>query len=520
LAQPSNRLKQTTGQPVKPPKSLGWSGAELRRQLQRAERDKEELRRQNERLKRQLEESQEQIRDKDKALAEKEKRIVDLERQLAARKKNSTNSSKPPSSDGLAGDQRPRQKRKKSRRKPGGQAGHDGSHRPLAEPERVDEVIPILPAECKHCGHGLPQQPEQIQTIGEVHRHQVTELPPIRAHITEYQCPKVLCQDCGKGTRAPLPSEFQDQSGPQLTALIAYLTVVCRMPRRVVEAFLEDALHISMSLGSTQKAWEQASAAVQKPYQELQQQLKNEPVLNSDETSWRNDGEKRWIWALVAQRFVFYTVASNRSSEVLIHLLGAVFRGVLCSDRAAAYLKYHKGKAQFCWAHLKRNLLGIQDFAKTTEAERFCRDALALHARLFRLWHRFRGDNAHRPELIRKSIPLQKKFFELADRHVNSDDAEVCNMARVLFLHCDRLFTFLEEPGVEPTNNSAERALRIAVQWRKVCFGNRSANGELATARLLTATQTCKIQQRSALDYLTEAVRCHRRGLPAPSLLT
>jgi transposase len=506
LAQPTNRFKQATGQPAVPIEGVGWGRAELRRQLQRAERDKEALRRQNERLQRQLE--------------EKEKQIADLERQLAARRKNSTNSSKPPSSDGLAGDQRPRKKRKKSRRKPGGQTGHDGSHRPLVEPERVDEVIAILPAECKHCGHGLPQLPEEFQTIGDVHRHQVIELPPIRAHITEYQCPKVLCQDCGKGTRAPLPSEFQDQAGPQLTALIAYLTVVCRMPRRVVEAFLEDALHISMSLGSTQKAWEQASAAVQKPYQELQQQLKNESVLNSDETSWRNDGEKRWIWALVAQGFVFYTVAANRSSEVLIHLLGVVFRGVLCSDRAAAYLKYHKGKAQFCWAHLKRNLLGIQDFAKTTEAERFCRDALALHARLFRLWHRFRGDNAHRPELIRKSIPLQKKFFELADRHVNSDDSEVCNMARALFLHCDRLFTFLEEPGVEPTNNSAERALRIAVQWRKVCFGNRSANGELATARLLTATQTCKVQQRSALDYLTQAVQCHRRGLPAPSLLT
>jgi transposase len=478
------------------------------------------LRRQNERLQRQLEESQKQIGDKDKALADKEKQIADLERQLAARKKNSTNSSKPPSSDGLAGDQRPRKKRKKSRRKPGGQTGHDGSHRPLVEPERVDEVIAILPAECRHCGHGLPQQSEEIQTIGDVHRHQVMELPPIQAHITEYQCPKVLCRECGKGTRAPLPSEYQHQSGPQLTALMAYLTVVCRMPRRVVEAFLGDALHISMSLGSTQKAWEQVSAAVRTPYQELQQQLKNEPVLNSDETSWRNDGEKRWIWALVAPCFVFYTVAANRSSEVLIHLLGAVFRGVLCSDRAAAYLKYHKGKAQFCWAHLKRNLLGILDFAKTTEADRFCRDALALHARLFRLWHRFRGDHARRPELIRKSIPLQKKFFALADRHVNSDDAEVRNMARALFFHCDRLFTFLEEPGVEPTNNSAARALRIAVQWRKVSFGNRSANGELATARLLTATQTCKIQQRSALDYLTQAVRCHRRGLPAPSLLT
>src|SRR5207244_5108330 len=120
-------------------------------------------RRQNERLQRQLEESQKQIRDQDKALAEKEKQIADLERQLAARQKNSTNSSQPPSSDGLAGDQRTRKKRQKSGRKPGGQTGHDGNHRPLVEPERVNEVISSLPAECKHCGNELPQQPDAVQ---------------------------------------------------------------------------------------------------------------------------------------------------------------------------------------------------------------------------------------------------------------------------------------------------------------------------------------------------------------------
>src|SRR5437879_148089 len=125
--------------------------------------------------------------------------------------------------------------------------------------------------------------------------------------------------------------------GPQLMALIAYLTIYCRMPRRVVEAFLEHVLGISMSLGSTQKCWEQASAAVAQPCQELEQQLKNEPVLNSDETGWRNNGEKRYLWALVARNFVFYTVAKTRSSAVLIHLLGAVFAGILCSDRFSAY---------------------------------------------------------------------------------------------------------------------------------------------------------------------------------------
>ena len=101
----------------------------------------------------------------------------------------------------------------------------------------------------------------------------------------------------------------------------------------------------------------------------------------------------------VAVRYVVYTVAPTRGSEVLIRLLGAVFGGVLCSDRFSAYLKYHSGKAQFCWAHLKRNLMGIVEFTKSSAVEQFCRDALAQYARLFRLWHKFRGGRKVEPIL-------------------------------------------------------------------------------------------------------------------------
>ncbi len=480
---------------------------------------REELQRQLEQQQREIERLQKQVAERDQRIADAEKQIADLERQLAARQKNSTNSSKPPSSDGLAGSSRQRGRRKKSKRKPGGQKGHPGHHRPLAPPEQVQEVRPVLPVECKHCGQSLPQQLDQIQTVGEAQRHQVTELPPIQSYVIEYQCPKVVCPACGEGTRAPLPEEAQGDFGPQLMALIAYLTIYCRMPRRVVEAFLEHVLGIAMSLGSTQKCWEQASAAVAQPCQELEQQLKNEPVLNSDETGWRNNGEKRYLWALVASTFVFYTVAKTRSSAVLMHLLGAVFAGILCSERFSAYFKYHKGLSQLCWAHLKRNILGIQDFAKTTDAERFCRDALALYARLFRLWRKFQGSLIDRDQLIARSIPLQKRWFALAEQYLDSDDKEVRNLATSLFQHCGRLFTFIEHPGVEPTNNCVEQALRIAVQLRKIIFGNRSAQGEVATARLLTVTQTCRMQGRNALDYLTEAIVRYRRHQPVPSLL-
>jgi transposase len=220
----------------------------------------------------------------------------------------------------------------------------------------------------------------------------------------------------------------------------------------------------------------------------------------------------------VAVRYVVYTVAPTRGSDVLIRLLGAVFRGVLCSDRFSAYLKYHSVNAQFCWAHLKRNLLGIVEFTKSNAVERFCRDALAQHARLFRLWHKFRGQ-MDRHQLQLRSIPIQKRIFALAQRHLNSSHREVRNLATALFGHNGRLFTFLEFDGVEPTNNSAERALRTGVQWRKICFGNRSANGELATARLLTVAETCDLQRLNILAYLSGAIARHRSHQQADSLL-
>jgi len=485
-----------------------------------------DLGRENERLRRELADKDQQIRrqaeqiaQQQQQIADAEKQIADLERQLALCRQNSTNSSKPPSSDGLAGAPRQRGRRQKSRRKVGGQPGHPGAHRPLVPAARVDEIRPLLPAQCQHCGQALPAEIEQVQTTGTVQRHQVTELPPIQARIVEYQCHRVVCPQCGESTRATLPEEALSHFGPQLTALIAYLTVVCRMPRRVVERLLGQVLDIEISLGSTQKCWEEASQAVAAPCQELEGQLKDEPVLNVDETGWRTNGAKRFLWAFVAARYVVYIVAATRGSAVLIRLLGAVFQGILCSDRFSAYLKYHAGQAQFCWAHLKRNLLGIVEFTKNSAVERFCRDALAQHARLFRLWHKFRGGQMDRAQLLRRSIPIQQRIFALAQRHLDSAHREIRNLATALFEHNHRLFTFLEQEGVEPTNNSAERALRTGVQWRKICFGNRSANGELATARLLTVAETCDLQHLNILAYLSAAIVCHRRRQQAASLL-
>src|SRR6516165_3332871 len=148
---------------------------------------------------------------------------------------------KPPSSDRLAGPQRPRgcrQRKRKKRRKAGGQKGHPGHWRPLVPLERVNRVVPVFPEQCGPCHQALPKDTATRVTEGEPRRHQVTELPEIQADITEYQMPNVVGPGCGQTTQAPVPPEVRGHFGPRLTAALAYMTVICHIPRRALQCLL------------------------------------------------------------------------------------------------------------------------------------------------------------------------------------------------------------------------------------------------------------------------------------------
>jgi len=505
------------------------------RSKEEVERLREQLERRNQRiaeLEKQVEEQQKKIAEEEKKIAEGEKKIADLERQLSLRRRNSTNSSKPPSSDGLAGPERKRgcgKPKSKKRRRSGGQKGHPGHSRPLFPPEKVDRVVEVLPDSCGHCQKSFAGDADILTTQGEPWRYQVTELPEIKPLVTEYQMKTVIFPCCNKPTKAQLPAEVKGQFGERLTASIAYMKVRCNIPQRPMQCLLEEVMGTSVSQGGMQKIWEEASAAVAAPCEELEQALPEQPVLNCDETSSRTNKEKRWLWVFVAQTFVYFSIEISRSTEVLDRLLKH-FSGILGADRMASYQKFVKGKAkilmQFCWAHFKRDLLGALEVARTVQGKRFCRDALAEEKKLFRLWHRFRNQTSSRgsPPLTRKQLikearPIQKQLLRMAKRNLNCKDKEARNLATALSEHHDKFFTFIYHEGVEPTNNVSERAVRNHVQRRKISFGNRSRNGELALARLLSVHATCRLQKRSSLHYLIEAVRCHRAGKPAPSLL-
>jgi hypothetical protein len=440
-----------------------------------------------------------------------------LKRKIAQLEKDSTNSSKPPSSDNPQDKNQQPNTDNKEKRKPGGQPGHKGSMRELIPVEEVDNLVHYYPEKCNNCGKALPQD-ESANEVGESFRWQVAEIEPIKPFITEHQAHTTLCE-CGCQTSAALPEEIlKSNFGPRLASIIAYLAAVLHVSRRGTREFCETLLNINIALGSVQNLLEDTSGALEPVDKELKDALPKESVLNSDETGWRD----RWLWIFVASTFIYFQVAKTRSSKVLVDVLGMVYKGILCVDRWGAYTKYHKGLFQICWAHLKRDFFGILKVGEATQSDdaiAFAKTMEKLRKKLMAIWYRFKSGDISRPELIKKTRRVRNAIKRCLKEHMRSEERCVQNLAGKLYKRFDHLFTFIFHEGVEPTNNMAERGIRPAVQWRKICFGNRSDNGAVLTSRLLTVTRTCWLQKRNPLEFLVAAITAHRSGQAAPSLI-
>ncbi len=450
-------------------------------------------------------------------LLQQDANIEQLKGKIAQLQRNSQESSKPPSSDIAKGSNQKDQNHNKSKRNPGGQPGHKGNYRKLIPVHEVDELIPIYPETCQSCNKKLPKG-KKADIVKEPYRWQVTEIPPVKPEVTEYQCFTVKC-NCGHINKAQLPTEVAKSNfGPRLTAIIAYLAAVCHLSRRSTEGFCQTLLGIDICLGSVQKLLEEMSEAMEPVDKELQDALPSEAVINADETGWRD----RWLWIFAASTFIYFRVSVTRGSQTLIDVLGNIYKGILCVDRWGAYTKYHKNLIQLCWAHLKRDFKGIAKIGEaksSSDAIIFAKKIEKLRKKLMASWYIFKEGNMSRQELIQKTKPVRLAIERLLESYKDSQERRVRNLSRKLLKQINHLFPFIFHEGVEPTNNLAERGIRPAVQWRKICFGNRSDNGAVLTSRLLTATRTCWLQKRNPLEFLVLTITAFRSSIPAPSLL-
>jgi transposase len=348
--------------------------------------------------------------------------------------------------------------------------------------------------------------------------HQVTEVPPLRAEVTEHRLHRVRCPGCGAHTRAALPPEAPTGAfGPRLQATVAVLSGRYRLSRREVADVCETLLDAPLCVGSVDGLCQATAEALAAPVAEAAATLPTAAVANADETGWRQAGQSRWLWTVVTALATVFVIARSRSSGVLKGLVGEAFAGVLGSDRWSAYGWLDVAFRQVCWAHLKRDFLALVD--RGGPATPVGTAALALIRDLFRLWHLFREGGLDRAGLQSRLQPVQAAFGALLDTGAQCSDAKAAGLCRALDRLWPALWTFAEVEGVAPTNNAAERALRPAVLWRKGSFGTQSDGGARFVERLLTVTATCKQHDRSVLDYLTAVCTAAQLGHPVPSLL-
>jgi len=445
-------------------------------------------------------------------VAQLQDKVRDLEARL---NNNSTNSSIPPSANPL--DAPKPVAKKKSRRRPGAQPGHPPRLKQLLPTERVQKTFQFVPRHCRRCQATLPDQagPDDPPPS----RHQLLEMPPVVAIVTEYQGHFRTCPCCGEVTHEPIPRELLVHSvGPRLTATLSYLTGCHGLSKRGVEEIAADVLDAPVALGTVANLEQEVSSALAAAHQEAAQAVQAAAVKHADETSWKLRGKLCWLWAAATAGVALFVLHAKRSALGLTALLGLTIEGILCSDRWGVYDRVPAHRRQVCWAHLKR------DFQKVVDRGGPCvwvgRRGLRLVKKVFAAWHAFQAGQVTRAQLQEQLEPVIERLSAvLHEGAILGEDPKVAAFCEKVLAVEPALWTFVRSENVEPTNNFMERLLRRAVLWRKRSFGCWSEAGCRFVERILTVVQTRRLQGQSVLDYLHEALRAHRAGQPCPKLL-
>lgn len=449
-------------------------------------------------------------------------KVSELERMVAKLSKNSNNSSKPPSSDIT----RPKhQQRQKGKRKIGAQAGHPRHERPAFPEADINTFHDYRLVSCPDCGNAevtfLNQPPRVLQQM---------EIEKSVVFKEEHRSYPVWCERCQKIHYHPFPPEVVKEGlfKERLTALVAYMKSVDHASFSTIRKFIRDVLGERVSRGYLRKILEKVSHALDAPYEELLRLLPLEQTLNVDETGHKENGDKFWTWVFRAELYVLFKIDKSRGSKVLLNVLGEAFDGVLGCDYFSAYHKYMTDfniTVQFCIAHLIRDikyLTGLPD----AETQAYGLRLLVAVKDMFKVIHDHENLNPEAFDSVLRDA--RDRILEAALNNVPSclDKAgkeqkrEAFNMAKRFRENGKAYFEFITTPGIGPTNNLAEQAVRFVVIDRRITQGTRSEKGRATNERLWTVVGTCALQGRSAFEFILTAVRAYFRGEPAPSLLS
>lgn len=436
-----------------------------------------------------------------------EKRIAELEEQV---KLNSSDSSKPPSSDG------PRHKperplKLKSGKKRGGQRGHTGHHRKRVPSEDINEFVVHHPETCAYCGSELGGQDADPL------RWQVTELPPVKPIVTEHQIHHLGCESCGKTTRGELPADVAlSQFGDRLTAFINLLMAQYRMSKRQVKRLLSEGFNIVISLGGVIRRQQEMSEALEEPVEQITQKVEDAAVRYIDETGWQRRNERGFMWCVLSDEATLFHLVQSRARSIARKLLKDVEDKVVVSDRYNAYDWIADPHHQTCWAHLLRHFKRFE--MRGGESQTVGGNLLIYGEYLLHRWQQLKNGEITRRHFQNELPKHRENIFKWLQFGAQGNHRRTRISCQRILKQYETLFVFTRYPNVDPTNNVCERALRHAVIWRKLSFGNDSDAGITYVERILSVLATCTQQNRNRYEFLQQLIHADRRALPLPAL--
>jgi transposase len=433
-----------------------------------------------------------------------------LQDQIARLKRNSSTSSKPPSSD-IVKPPKTGTSRGRGKRKIGGQKGHPRHER---IPFAPGDIGPVIPYELS------PEQAEGLIPLDEWFVLQQVDLAEKLYVVTEHRARKYRDPRTGRIVIAPLPEVVKATGlvGPKLSALAAYQKGDCHMSYSTIQRFWNEVLGIPISRSQLVNVIQKASAAFAAPYAQLREALVQEPYVGSDESGHKDCGEKLWTWCFRASRFTVFHIDPSRGSDVLKAILTETFGGVIGSDYFSAYHKYLADCGvliQFCWAHLIRDIRFLAEHPNQSLAG-WGEKLLLWIRKLFGTWHR--AEQMTQASFARIMDRIRRGFLKAVRRPPARSEAQTL-ANRFRGGQADNYFLFLTTPGIEPTNNQTEQAIRHIVIDRHITQGTRGQRGQRWCERAWTVIATCRQQGRRVFEFFCIALNAHFRQEAAPSLL-
>lgn len=424
--------------------------------------------------------------------------VIKLKAQLD---KNSKNSSKPPSTDQKSNTP---SNPKKSR------GPRTGRSRAPFPPNRVDAHVQCSQENCPHCGSAAI---ELSRIPGE--KWQQAELPEVKAVVTEYELLKYSCIECGKNSTASLPSGVPDSAfGPRLMGLLVTLTGVLHVAKREAIQLIKDLYDVDIGVGSVPNIEERVSIALDCVYDRIHKfVLGHKFCTHFDETGWRDQGKRHFVWLATCREAAVYKIDRNRSMAAFQRLIGQdTWRAPAVTDRYSVYA--HFKDHQYCLAHLIREFKG---YGERDGPDKTIGKALEKELRLSCKIHGIYREDKIPIEQRNRKLGARKRRVQywLEDGFANGSD-ELSKLCGTLLDNFEKLWRFTRVSGMEPTNNMAERDLRKLVIWRRKSYGTRSDRGKRFVERITTVAQTIRKQAGNVLHFLQRTIECFYAQISPP----